>query len=63
MEPYDELKARVDEHGPGAVAKQLGISRQAIWNILNGVHGIGDDLAETLGFEKIVVYRKRERAA
>lgn len=43
------------------LAKELKVSRSHLSEVLSGKKGIGDELAEALGYERIVTYRKKVR--
>lgn len=57
-QPIDELRRRVAEKGPTKVGAELGVTRQMIAYLLRGERGFSDHMADQLGFEKIVIYRK-----
>jgi predicted transcriptional regulator len=50
-----DLAARIEKRGDHQrVAYQLGISQPALSNVLTGGRAIGADLAERLGFRRVV---------
>jgi DNA-binding transcriptional regulator YdaS (Cro superfamily) len=56
-----DLAARVQRRGDGKrVAAQLGISQPALSNVLTGGRAIGPDLAEALGFRRVVMFEPIE---
>jgi len=55
--PLDVLRDRVAGHGnKTALATELGIPRQHLYEILDGKRGISEAVARSLGFEKRVVF-------
>lgn len=56
-----DLAARIRQRGDHQrVAHQLGISQPALSNVLTGGRGIGQDLAERLGFRRVVMFEPIE---
>lgn len=52
-----DLAARIQRRGDGKrVARQLGISQPALSNVLTGGRTIGADVAERLGFRRVVMF-------
>lgn len=41
------------------LAEKFGISKAYLSDVLNGRRGIADRLAEAMGYERVVVFRKR----
>ncbi len=53
----EELKKRADELGSQqALADELGISAQHLGDVLKGRRGLGEDVLEQIGFEKVIVH-------
>lgn len=56
-----ELAGRIEKRGDHQrVAYQLGISQPALSNVLTGGRGIGADLAERLGYRRVVRFEPIE---
>jgi DNA-binding transcriptional regulator YdaS (Cro superfamily) len=52
-----DLAARVQRRGDHKrVAAQLGVSQPALSNVLTGGRGIGPDLAEALGYRRVIMF-------
>ena len=55
--PMEALQRKIDLLGnQSAVAKDLGIPRQHISDLLNGKRGISESVAKALGFKRLTVF-------
>jgi plasmid maintenance system antidote protein VapI len=60
--PLDALRQMVAASGNhSAVAKELGIPRQHMADLLNGKRGISESLANSLGFKRLIVFEPNHR--
>ena len=55
----EELGRRAQESSMTEIARQVGVSVVYISEILRGKRPMSDRVAEHLGYERLVIYRKR----
>ena len=61
--PLDALRQLVEVSSTqAAVARQLGIPRQHMADLLSGKRGISESLAQSLGFKRRIVFDPVSRA-
>ena len=64
-ELLDYLRERAGQErgGKAALAKELGISRQYLNDVLSGYREPGKKVLDALGLERVVTYARRKRGA
>lgn len=62
MDPLKTLRAKVAASTQSAVARELGVSRQYIQQVIDSERPLSDGLLERLGYERVTTYRRRKDA-
>lgn len=57
--PFDLLGSKLESQSASEIAREIGISRQYLHQVVNRHRPMGPKILEWLGIEKAVTYRKR----
>jgi len=53
-----DLADRIALYGVARTARQLGFSKQYVWNVSRGLKDIGPRFAKAMGYNRIVEYER-----
>lgn len=62
MDPKEAVRRMVAEHGQSEAARRMGVSVSYICNMMKGRADPGPLVLDALGLEKVVTYRRKQKA-